>query len=374
MPKKVAFLRMRHVPHANETMVCVLQEIFPDFEIDVIEVIDLVLKRKDIVFINFFFVLKEYGLKILLGKRKPQRSFFVTTYIFKKIRSLLSARISKSEYAFTFQMQSLFDGHIKGLPHFVYTDHTVLAHLYYPDIDPTDYLLADSWIELEKEIYQNAALVFTRSTNVTKSIVEQYGVDSSRVVCVYAGSNVNVNCAKMDNDDYRNQNILFVGVDWERKGGPELVEAFKQVLEIYPQAQLTIVGYSPAVHLPNCHVFGRISLEEVNRHYRQASLFCMPTKLEPFGIAFIEALAHKLPVVATNIGAIPEFIVDGENGYLVEPNNLEQLTNALIDLLGNPEKGRRFGEKGYRLVKERYSWEKVGQLIKQNIVPLIDEA
>ena len=78
-------------------------------------------------------------------------------------------------------------------------------------------------------------------------------------------------------------------------------------------------------------------------------------------------MAHKLPVVATNIGALPDFISNNENGYLVKPNNIEQLANALIDLIGNPEKCKLFGEKSYCIVNERYTWDKVGIKLKENI-------
>ena len=100
----------------------------------------------------------------------------------------------------------------------------------------------------------------------------------------------------------------------------------------------------------------------------QASVFCVPTTLEPFGIVFLEAMAHKLPVVATNIGAIPDFVVEDRNGYLVEPNNSEQLSEKIIYLISSPIKCKAFGEFGHRLFWERYTWEKTGIRIRENIM------
>lgn len=283
----------------------------------------------------------------------------------------MSSRLAKDKYAFSFQMQSLFDASTEGLPHFVYTDHTHLANLYYPNFDPKS-LYSKSWIELEKTIYHNATINFTRSSNITRSIIEQYSCKPEKVVCVYAGSNAKVNHAAIGNRNYEGKNILFVGMAWERKGGPELVEAFKTVLKVHPDAKLTIVGCSPQLDVPNCNVVGQVPLEEVNKYYERASIFCLPTKLEPFGIVFIEALMHKLPVVATDIAAIPDFILDGENGYLVRPNDVEQLARALIDLVGNPRKCQAFGEKGCQIALERYTWEKVGAKIRENIASVVD--
>ena len=207
------------------------------------------------------------------------------------------------------------------------------------------------------------------SQNISTSIVDQYSCKPDKVVCVYAGSNIRVPDEALENKNYENKNILFVGRNWERKGGPELIEAFKIVLKTYPDARLTIIGSSPKLNIPNCDVLGHVSIEDLSRTYSKTSVFCLPTKLEPFGIVFIEAMAHKIPVVANNIGAIPDFISNNENGFLVEPNNVEQLANALIDLIGNSKKCQKFGEKACQIVNEKYSWEKVGIKLKRNIKP-----
>jgi glycosyltransferase involved in cell wall biosynthesis len=349
-----------------------LRENFSDFEIEIIDIVSLIKKRRDIILANGLFMLKEYGADILLGRKKIRECFFGTTYIFKTIRALLLKQLSKQEYTFTFQMQSLFDASTQGVPHFVYTDHTLLATLDYGD-DHRHKVYSKAWIELEKTIYGNATRIFTRSSNITRSLIEQYSCSLEQVVCVYAGSNVELNGdGRLNNQNYSNKNILFVGIDWERKGGPVLVEAFKRVVKVQPEAQLTIVGCTPQVDVPNCRIIGRVPLQEVGPYYQQASVFCLPTRLEPFGIVFVEAMSYKLPVVATNIGAIPDFIINGENGYLVEPNQVEALAEALLGLIENPQKCKSFGEQGYRIAMDRYTWGKVGMKMKENIVAAIN--
>ncbi len=370
--KKFAFIQKGKVPLASEKVAQVLQGNFPDFEIDVIDVRDLLKNRKKIVLINLFVVLKEYGLAILLGQKRFKECFFRTTYIFRKIRRLLADRLSQQKYAFTFQMQSLYDASQAGTPHFVYTDHTNLANLYYDKFGKNK-LYSAAWLELEKTIYQNATRVFTRSGNISQSLVEQYLRPAEQVVCVYAGSNAELNRAPVNDSRYKNKNILFVGIDWDRKGGPELAEAFKLVLQAHPDARLTVVGSSPRLDLPNCEVAGRVPLEEVSGYYQRASIFCLPTRLEPFGIAFVEALSYRLPIVATDVGAIPDFINHGYNGYMVRPYEVDPLAAALTDLLDSPERCRLFGERGYHLAMERYTWGKVGQRLRENILPFIKE-
>lgn len=373
VPRKIALIRPSSGwPFANETIVSVLEREFPELEFQIIEVRTLLKSRKDLLFFNMFYVLKEYGLDILLRKKGLRSCTLITSNMFKQIKCLLANVITPAKHIFSFQMQSLFDASQSGVPNFVYTDHTNLANLYYPGVDRRKTLKSRPWIDLERTIYHNAEVVFTRSTNISRSLTEQYGVPAEKVDCVYVGSNIVINNDKANKKYYGNNNILFVGIDWERKGGPDLVEAFKLVLRKQPNAQLTIVGCSPRLNLPNCEVVGEVSLEEMNQYYERASVFCLPTRLEPFGVVYIEALAHRLPVIATNIGAIPDFVSHGENGYLIQPGNVPELTQALLALLNDPNKCRVFGQRGYELVHSRYTWEKVGAKMKKAILAHVE--
>lgn len=355
MPKKIAFFRPAPWPPANEVVAQTLRETYPEYEIVTIDLFARVRSRKGIFLANLFFVFQEYGLEILSGKKGLKRSFWRTPYVFRKMKQLASETLRQGDYVFSFQMQSLFDASAPGLPHFVYTDHTHLENLYYPAVGKQK-LYSQAWIDLERTIYRNATLNFVRSTNIVNSLVAQYGCSPEKVVCVYAGSNLDANQIAKTPDVYGARHILFVGIDWERKGGPDLVAAFKEVLYACPDAQLTIVGCSPNIDAPNCNIVGRVPLGEVKKYYEAASVFCLPTRQEPFGIAIIEALSHKLPVVATNIGAIPDLVVNEENGYLIEPCDSKQLAEKLIGLISDPEKCRRFGEKGHALIAQKYTW------------------
>ncbi len=363
---KFAFIAPGSGSHpSNAAIVRALAEYFPELQLDAICVSDLIRSRKLLLLANAFWVFIEYGRDIVTRRRKLRDCFYRTTYLFRRTKTLVSERLSEGEYLFSFQHRSLFDGSKDGLPNYVYTDHTHLANLSYPAFDRRD-LFSSRWIELEANIYRNARLNFTRSSNVSRSIVEDYGCSPNRVVCVYAGTNVGAHF-EIDEAKYCSKNVLFVGIDWERKGGPELVEAFRRVLEVHPDARLTIVGCSPKVDVPNCDVVGKVSLQSLNDYYEKASVFCLPTRLEPFGVVFLEAFAHALPVVATDIGAIPDFVWDGQTGYLVGTGDIEHLAEVLIRLLQNPEHCRTLGEKGRSLVLERYTWEKVGAEIAKNI-------
>lgn len=367
-PTKIAFIRVfarAPIAYRVEEM---LANAFPEFEIETITITDILKSRPDILLFNAVRTLITYGVRAGAGWRDFRRSFIATPYLFKRVKQLVARRllVNRQDYAFSFQLQSLFDASLPELPHFVYTDHTHLANLDYEQFDRS-LAHTQAWIDLERQIYQNAELVFTRSSNITRSLIDHYGTPPKKVDCVYVGVNVSAPKEPDLPKNYANKEILFVGLDWERKGGPELLEAFRQLLSAHPDAQLTIIGSEPFVDLPNCRVLGKLPLESLQTYYASASIFCLPTKLEPFGVVFVEAMANRLPIVATNIGAIPDFIISGENGYLVSPGDVSGLTQALTRLLDDPEKCCTFGERSYSLAAQRYNWQAVGNKIRERV-------
>ena len=275
--------------------------------------------------------------------------------------------VKGNDYKFSFQTQCLFNGKIKGIPHFIYTDHTTQTNLLYPDINPRQYIRSDSFIkQSENGIYRDADMIFTCGSLITYSLLKQYNVAKEKVLTVFAGSNVTNGFVEND-DKYSSKNILFVGVDWERKGGPVLLKVFEKVLQKHQNASLTIVGCSPAnITLSNCNVVGKIAADKLAAFYNAATLFCLPTLREPFGIVFVEAMHYKLPIIANNIGSIPDMVINDFNGFLID-NNVDDYANQICRLFDDPQKCKDLGENGYQLALSKFTWEIVGKTMKEQI-------
>jgi glycosyltransferase involved in cell wall biosynthesis len=77
-------------------------------------------------------------------------------------------------------------------------------------------------------------------------------------------------------------------------------------------------------------------------------------------------MSFRLPIVANNIGCIPDLVQNGFNGYLID-NNIDDYINVICNLLDNPEKCKEMGENGYQLAKSKFTWDRVGASIKQKI-------
>jgi glycosyltransferase involved in cell wall biosynthesis len=85
---------------------------------------------------------------------------------------------------------------------------------------------------------------------------------------------------------------------------------------------------------------------------------------ENFPFAILEAQSTALPVISTKVGGIPEFLVDKENGFLMDPGDTTQLTQKVLILLQNPELAKHMGEHGRKLIEEQLDWRIItGQVI-----------
>jgi len=366
----VAIFRRGSFSSINDAFLAAFREVLPEYDFDVVDVLDL-MEGEGPVFAGLarLSALREFTRLLLLRREKMAGAggcLIRSTFYLDRLRRRLAERLSQRPYVFTLQTQSLFDGSLPGVPHFVYTDHAELQCLRLPGFSPKD-LFPSRWIEYETAIYRNAKMVFTMSEATRRCLVDEYGCPETRVAWVRAGRNATRSRAAASAADRDgSERILFVGARWEPKGGPELASAFERVLESHPRAKLTIVGCSPELVLPNCEVVGSVPVEEVARYYEQASIFCLPTRREAYGIAFIEALAHGLPVVATRVGAVPELVSEGETGYLVEVGDVDALASRLTALLDDAETRRRFGLAA-RAAGESYTWAGTAQAVRRHI-------
>ena len=372
--RKILFLKTGSFSQINNNVYKFLTEEFPDC---LVEVYDSKPTKTPFSYYitNIYFFIREYGLEILLGKKNWREAptwFFATSYVCNMISRKIQKAHKNPDYLFTFQTQSIFNGKLNGIHHFIYTDHTTQTNKLYPGVNPKKFMRSKRFIQnVETKIYQDATLLFTFGSLAKWSLINQYKIDKQKVITAFAGSNTPAP-PFFNKQKYNSKNILFVGVDWERKGGPVLVEVFKNLIEKYPDASLTIVGCSPHLSLPNCEIVGKVPLEQVAEHYKNASIFCLPTLREPFGIVFIEAMKYGLPIVANNIGSLPDLVKDDYNGYLIN-DNIEDYTSAISMLFEDPEKCRQLGENGFNLAQTKFSWQLVGKKIKKHIQPYLTE-
>jgi len=254
-------------------------------------------------------------------------------------------------------------------PYVIITDNTYqMSRRYWPEWTPArGPNVHNQWIKQEKEVYNNALALLTYSDFARRSIIDDYDVSPDRVHTVGVGSRFIAQ--EIDPKKYQSKTALFVGYDFKRKGGLELLEAWKLVRQQIPDAKLQIVGVNtPVEDVDGVDWLGRISdHKQVQQLFKDAALFAMPSLFEPFGLVFIEAMGMGVPCVALNFGSTPEIIEHEKTGLLVEPKNVPALAEAIVYMLTHPEEAQRMGQIGQNYVSETYSWEAVGGRVMDKI-------
>ncbi len=120
---------------------------------------------------------------------------------------------------------------------------------------------------------------------------------------------------------------------------------------------------------------GYVSFNIIEQYHNKLDIACYPSIEESFGVSVLESSACELPVVATNIGGIPELINDGVTGYLVEPKDSIGLADKLEELITNKDLREKMGKEGRGFVIKNYSWQSCinkmifyyNQVINQNL-------
>ncbi|MFH1029735.1 MAG: glycosyltransferase family 4 protein [bacterium] len=115
-----------------------------------------------------------------------------------------------------------------------------------------------------------------------------------------------------------------------------------------------------SLKLQNKVIFlGHIGHDELPKYLWASDIFCRPSLTEGFGNVFIEAMAAGVPVVATPVGGIPDFLVDGETGIFCKVENPKSIAECVIRLLSDQDLYAKIAKNGRRLVEERYDWENI---------------
>jgi starch synthase len=181
--------------------------------------------------------------------------------------------------------------------------------------------------------------------------------------------------AKTDLQRYAARRILFVGRQWERKGGPLLLEAFKRVRGVFPDVTLTIVGtpQSPGgggvKWVPALNKGNPLERRQLQELFLSASLFCMPSLCECWGLVYVEAAQAGLPIVGFDDWAMPDIVEDGVIGSLTANRTSEGLAQAMIELLKDPAKMRRFGQAAQQRVRDVLGWDHVVDRLLLRVLP-----
>ena len=141
-----------------------------------------------------------------------------------------------------------------------------------------------------------------------------------------------------------------------RKGLADLATAFlEHILPAMPNAILVVAGKSFVPNHPSVRPLGLVPLDLLPRLLSAADVYVLPTLADNLPYTVLEAMGCGVPVVATNVGGIPEQVVHGETGFLVPPATPAELAASILDILSNPGKAKLMGANGRQRADALYS-------------------
>lgn len=217
------------------------------------------------------------------------------------------------------------------------------------------------------------ASVIVPTRNTQESLIQSARVSLAKLRVIPCGTVISKKIMKSPIKEQWKDTFVIGNVSrlTTTKGQQILIKAMSIIVKKIPNARCVIIGGGPdqayfETVIKKLHMEQYITMTDfvpdVHEYYAAMDVFVFPTvwELEGFGVVLIEAMAHKLPVVASNYGPVPE-VVDEQTGILVPPADEKALAKEIIVLAKNRKKRKKLGENGYQKAKKMYTIEKISK-------------
>jgi glycosyltransferase involved in cell wall biosynthesis len=227
---------------------------------------------------------------------------------------------------------------------------------------------------LYRRVFHRAAALTTWSQWAKDSLRDDYGVDPDLVTVIPPGTDLELfpfGTQPRAVDPERKVRVLFVGGDFERKGGRELLAAMRAGLA--ERCELYAVTKAPVPATPGVHVYNDLGPNDPRlvALYRDADIFALPTHADCLAVVLGEAMAAGLPIITTNVAAQPEAVRDGVSGLVITPGDVDALGRALRRLADDPDLRRSMGAEGRKIAESRFDTrrnaERLARVITEGI-------
>jgi glycosyltransferase involved in cell wall biosynthesis len=235
--------------------------------------------------------------------------------------------------------------------------------------------LTDKWFRWR--LFKCADVIFVSSDFTRNELLNLFAVNSEKIKITHRGINDEFSKVNRSQTELVS-NLIFYGSFAPPKGVFDAIAALGQVAaKGYKNWTLKLAGwdYEAEVkqaisenHIENqVLMLGQLNSQELVRELEGNQLAILPSRMESFGRAIAEAQAAGLPVVSYNCGSIPEIVDNGVTGWLVPPERVDLLADAIVEAMENPDKAFQMGMTGRDRVTQKFSWERTAMAILEGI-------
>ncbi len=258
------------------------------------------------------------------------------------------------------------------LPHVALSDATSTAIIpYYDAFDAMLPVFKRHFIANETDAMEKSAVLAYPSHWAANSAVRDHGIDPAKVVVIPWGpnrENVAPGQPRTLNSAYPVR-LLFIGLDWERKGGPVALETMRLLGRRGVSCTLDIVGVDQAVAAgpvpSNVTFHGRLYKDNPGEAKRladllaRADIFFTPTRAEALGIVFAEAAQQGQPSISYRTGGVPGVVRDGKTGVLLDPEaGAEAFADVIAALVADPERYAAMSRAALAFARDHLDWDR----------------
>lgn len=229
-------------------------------------------------------------------------------------------------------------------------------------------IIQPMWASLTNIEYKCSSRVVAVSRAVAHELISYYHIDRKKIVVIPNG----VKSSNVIDEKEEDNLILSVGRMIWRKGFTYLIKAMPLILEDFPKTRLLLVGSGQyrdklTAYIKSLNLQGVVTIHETVPKeklfylYSKAQIYAQPSLYEPLCNTLLEAMSQQKPVVASNVGGIPEIITNQKNGLLVDPYNASQLADAIKLFLSDSNYRKKLGHNAKLTVDENFSWSLVAK-------------
>ncbi|MEO0838848.1 MAG: glycosyltransferase family 4 protein [Cyanobacteria bacterium J06643_5] len=223
-----------------------------------------------------------------------------------------------------------------------------------------------SWIECERRAYQNTSHLFTKSSLVKHSLIEDYGVSPHKITV--AGTSGKFLEPYQGKKKFGSKQILFNGSDFERKGGDLVLAAFQKVKQEIPQAKLVIVGNNLSINQDGVQVQGFVSSSSAMENlFVETDIVVAPAICEPVGLFSIEAMNFGVPCIVSDNGGISEIIDSESDGIVISQPTSELLANQMIRLLSDINLLEQMSKNARHKIENLFNWTHIANKMSNKL-------
>lgn len=233
--------------------------------------------------------------------------------------------------------------------------------------------------EIERRNIEKSSIVIYPSKWAAESAINDYGANKDKIKVIPFGANL-IEIPETNTLNFNKTldeiHFLFLGVEWERKGGETVLKTLQLLRSKGLNVFLTICGCTPNIQkedfitiIPFIDKNTVVGEEKIAALFRKSHFLFLPSKAECFGIVFCEASAFGVPSLSIVTGGIGDAVLDGVNGFKIKTPSPELFSELIIELTKSTEKYRELSKSSRHFFEEKLNWKSWMKEVK----PIIEE-